>query len=46
MFERLENEQDCLNQMMISGDENFSDMTLKPRGRVRNGTFHNLHNRK
>jgi hypothetical protein len=43
MLERLETDLDFLTRVMKVG---FPNMTLKPRGRVRNGTHHSLQDRR
>jgi hypothetical protein len=45
MLEWLQTEQDFFN-VIITGEENcFFKYDLKPRGRLRNGTHHNLQDR-
>jgi hypothetical protein len=46
MLEQLVTEPDFLNRVITVKKIGFSNMTLKPRGRVRNGTQHNLHDRR
>jgi hypothetical protein len=40
MLERLETERDFLNQVTTGDESLFLNMTLKRRGRERNGTHH------
>jgi hypothetical protein len=46
MLERPETEPDFLNRIITGYENVFSNMTLKPRGRVRIGTSHSLQDRR